>query len=55
MADEKVVCDKCGHEMSAVSDWCLDGLTIIEYICPNCTHVERREYIVAERARREER
>lgn len=51
------ICPKCGHEMRMVpdSEWHLYEFASIDYICPNCMHVERHEYIVAERARREER
>ena len=55
--DFDTTCPKCGHEMRMVpeSDWHLYELASVDYICPNCMHVERHEYIVAERARREER
>lgn len=37
------------------TEWSLFELHSIDYICPNCMHVERHEYIVAERARKKER
>ena len=50
-------CPKCGDRMLVLpsSERSLWGLRTVEAICPNCMHVERHEYIVAERARREER
>lgn len=53
----ELTCPKCGSQMRLLPDteWSLWELQTIDAICPNCLHVERFEFIVAERARREER
>lgn len=43
-----MTCPKCGGEMRPVpdSEWHLWDVRRIDYICPNCLHVETRETIV---------
>lgn len=53
MRIEERTCCKCGHKMRAIpeSEWHLFELASIDYICPNCLHVYRVEYLVEERRR----
>lgn len=39
----EVVCPKCGNKMKMVpeSEWTLWEVRTVDYICPNCMHVEK--------------
>lgn len=52
-----MTCPKCGGEMKAMpeSDWQLYEVRTVDYICPNCLHVEQVREIMVESVRREER
>jgi len=53
METEEIACRKCGEAMLPVSDSVhrLFDVVTIEYICPNCLHVEKRTYFVARKER----
>jgi len=49
-----LTCPKCGEAMRAMpySEWHLWEVRTVDYICPNCLHVEQVREIMVKRARR---
>lgn len=53
---KEIPCPKCGQMMRLVPDsqWRLFEVRTVDYLCPNCLHVEQVKAILVERARKED-